>query len=215
MSTEEARLQSTVRAFMAARRRASVAEYETGHLLHMAIYDARACGLTVRATAQLLRVPKSTIARHWLAERARDLGVATSPEPPLWGTEEEFLDARRAIWAHDPSQIDVCPFIWTEQPDGSRTVSYLAPATLAVLDEVADSLPWVAIPYVDHLAQRVIERLHPEVEATREVLDAAKAAVRQDFAGAEAILKGNLEELDLGRQADLRTRRERGYYLPQ
>jgi site-specific DNA-adenine methylase len=119
------------------------------------------------------------------------------------------------IWAHDPSQIDGCPFTWTEQPDGSRTVTYRAPTAYAILDEGASVPRWESPSlYIDGLARRVIERLHPQVELTPEVLDAARAAVSADVAGAKAILEDNFEGLDDARQQDLRTRRARGYYLP-
>jgi hypothetical protein len=53
------------------------------------------------------------------------------------------------------------------------------------------------------------------VELTPEVLDAARAAVSKDIVGAVAILEDDtFEGFDLDRQADLRTRRSRGYYLP-
>jgi hypothetical protein len=67
---------------------------------------------------------------------------------------------------------------------------------------------------IDGMARRYIKVFHPDVKPTRKVLNAARAAVSADVAGAKAILEDNFEGLDDARQQDLRTRRARGYYLP-
>lgn len=90
----------TAQAFEAARARASVANYFEQLVLHMAVYDAREAGMTIREAAAALRVPKSTIARQW----RRWAGV---DQMPVWGNSEEFAACRRAVWAHAPEQEDI------------------------------------------------------------------------------------------------------------
>ncbi len=53
---------TTLQAFEIARVRASIAQHEETRLLHMAIYDAREAGMSVREASTALRVPKSTVA---------------------------------------------------------------------------------------------------------------------------------------------------------
>lgn len=67
----------------------------------------------------------------------------------------------------------------------------------------------------DEIARRCVALLHPEAELTSAVLAAATEAVDQDIHGALAILANRFDGLDADREMDLRTRRSRGYYLPQ
>lgn len=111
------RFETTAKAFQAARTRASVASHVEASTLHMAVYDARESGHSVRETAAALRVPKSTIARHWRE------GHHCPELAPIWGNGDEYINAERAIWAHDPAQFDGrVPFFWTEAANGTRSV---------------------------------------------------------------------------------------------
>lgn len=104
------------RAFAASRSRASVASHAEARLLHMAAYDAREAGLSVREAAAALRVSKSTLARHWRE------GHRCSIPAPMWGTPEEYIAAERAIWAHAPEEVDErVPYEWEDLPEGART----------------------------------------------------------------------------------------------
>lgn len=104
--------ESTRTAFQAARRRANVAASIEANLLHIAIYDAREAGMSVRETATALGVPKSTVARHWR------VGHHCPSVPPSWGDEREWTAATLAVWAHDPDQReDHVPWRW--HGDGS------------------------------------------------------------------------------------------------
>lgn len=189
-------LPETVEAFRVARARASVAQYMEQRLLHVAVYDAKESGLSVRETAALLRVPSSTVGRHW-----HD-GHRCDDRAPLWGTPEEYLAAQMAIWAHAPTQMEKeSPFTWSDAPDGSRIIRQTrAPSSVVVVD-------------IDGMARRILQLLHPEIKSNGKTLRAAREAVRNDVAGAEAILAGALDELDPDRRGDLGTRGARGYYL--
>lgn len=109
--------ETTAQAFQNARARASVAGAAEAHLLHMAVHDAREAGRSVRETATALRVPKSTVARHWRE------GHRCSEVPPVWGSAEEYIAAERAIWAHAPQELDGhVPYEWNDEPDGGRCI---------------------------------------------------------------------------------------------
>jgi hypothetical protein len=113
--------ETTARAFEAARARASTAQHAEMQLLHVAVCDAREAGLSVRETAAALRVPKSTVARHWRE------GHRCPVPPPTWGSPEEYVAARRAIWAHAPGQFDGrVPYEWEDLPSGGRAVRAIA-----------------------------------------------------------------------------------------
>lgn len=106
--------ETTVQAFETARTRSSIAQHAEARLLHLAVYDAREAGLSVRETAAALRVPKSTVARHWRG--------GETVAPPAWGNPEEYLSAERAIWAHAPDNFDNrVPYEWEDHPDGTRS----------------------------------------------------------------------------------------------
>lgn len=72
---------SSAEAFRKARERRSVAETFEANLLHMAIFDARTAGMSVRQTARALNVPKSTVARHWRE------GHRCPASVPAWGSD--------------------------------------------------------------------------------------------------------------------------------
>lgn len=101
---------SSAEAFRSARERASVASSMEAHLLHLAVFDAREAGLSVRETAAALSVPKSTVDRHWRpGHRCPDV-------MPLWGSAAAWREARAAVWAHNPRELadDWVPYEWTD-----------------------------------------------------------------------------------------------------
>lgn len=78
--------------------------------------------MSVREAAAALRVPKSTVARHWRE------GHRCTDAPPVWGTTDEYLAAERAIWAHAPELItDRVPYEWSDVPGGGRSVQFSHP----------------------------------------------------------------------------------------
>ncbi len=91
--------ESTRRAFERARERASVAAALEANTLHMAIWDARESGMSIRQTAAALHVPKSTVSRHWRP------GHRCGPVVPVWGSREAWRQAHDAIWAHDETEL--------------------------------------------------------------------------------------------------------------
>lgn len=108
---------STSEAYRVARERASVAAAFEDALLHLAVYDAREEGMSVRETATALRVPKSTVARHWrVGHRCRHV-------MPLWGSPAAWTEAHAAIWAHNPHELadDRVPYRWFDNGE-CRTV---------------------------------------------------------------------------------------------
>lgn len=109
--------ESTRTAFMVARERADVAADFERNTLHTAIYDAREAGMSIREAAAALRVPKSTVARHW---RGRPKGGSALP---LWGSPRAWREAHDAIWAHDPSELadTFIPYEWVDE-DGARAI---------------------------------------------------------------------------------------------
>lgn len=111
---------SSSEAFRRARERASVAASIEAGALHMAIYDAREAGLSIREAAAALRVPKSTVARHW-REGHRCVDVA-----PTWGSPEAWRAAHRAVWAHDPvhQRDEWVPYEWSDGSDGGRVATH-------------------------------------------------------------------------------------------
>lgn len=99
---------SSSEAFRVARERASVAASFEANTLHMAVFDAREAGMSVRETAAALSVPKSTVARHW-----REGHHCVQPVP-VWGSVEAWRAAHATVWAHDPRELadDWVPFAW-------------------------------------------------------------------------------------------------------
>ncbi|QHK22499.1 hypothetical protein GU243_23285 (plasmid) [Pseudarthrobacter psychrotolerans] len=108
---------SCAEAYRLARERASVADSFEATLLHMAVYDAREAGMSIREVAAALSVPKSTVARHW-----RD-GHRCPEVVPVWGSAAAWGEAHAAIWAHNPRELadDWVPFEWRDEA-GSRVV---------------------------------------------------------------------------------------------
>lgn len=109
-------------AYRVARERASVAASFEAALLHMTVYDAREAGMTVREAAATLRVPKSTVARHWREDHR------CAEVPPVWGSDAAWRDAHAAVWAHDPNELadPFVPYEWTD--DGEHRTVRLSPA---------------------------------------------------------------------------------------
>jgi hypothetical protein len=86
-------------------------------MLHLAVLDAHVAGMSVREAAAALRVPKSTVARHWRE------GHRCVDAPPVWGTADEYLAAERAVWAHAPERItNRVPYEWSDVPGGGRSI---------------------------------------------------------------------------------------------
>ncbi len=110
---------SSAEAFRVARERASVAAAFEASMLHLAVFDARESGMSVRQTAVALSVPKSTVARHW-----REHHQCTLPLP-IWGSPLAWREAHEKIWAHNPRELaDVwVPFVWSDN-GVNRTVGY-------------------------------------------------------------------------------------------
>lgn len=104
---------SSAEAFRIARARASVAATLEANTLHMAVFDAREAGMSVREAAAALRVPKSTVARHWRE------GHKCSEVMPMWGSVSEWREAHAVVWAHDPRELadDWVPYAWREGGD--------------------------------------------------------------------------------------------------
>lgn len=102
---------TTSEAYRIARERASVATALEANLLHVAVFDAREAGMSVREAATALNTPKSTVARHW-RENHRCPDVL-----PLWGSERAWRDAHAAVWAHDPEELadGWVPYEWEAQ----------------------------------------------------------------------------------------------------
>lgn len=120
---------SSAEAFRIARERASVAATFEANTLHMAIFDAREAGLSVREAAAALNVPKSTVARHWREGHKCNMPL------PVWGSEPAWREAHGAIWAHDPRELadDWVPFAWGNEAD-RRTVRHKNRGTATLAD---------------------------------------------------------------------------------
>ena len=104
-------------AFQAARTRASIAQTIESEILHMAVHDARAQGMSVREAAAALGVPKSTVSRHWW-ERHH-----CGDKPPRWGSATDYVDAWNAVWVHDDlERISTAPWTWEDLADGTRII---------------------------------------------------------------------------------------------
>lgn len=118
---------STLVAYRAARERTACAREVEGDLLGAAMFDAQERGLSIRETAALLGVAKSTVARHRAGGRYRwMLG-----KHAVWVSERGYMDAHNAAWAHEPGeQIERAPFQITDLPDGSREWSLFPSRTL-------------------------------------------------------------------------------------
>lgn len=82
-------------------------------LLHLAVFDAREAGLSIREAAVALSVSKRAVARHW-RESHRCRGSV-----PLWGSEAAWLEAHAAVWAHNPRELadDWVPYQWRDEAD--------------------------------------------------------------------------------------------------
>ncbi|WP_277212566.1 hypothetical protein [Isoptericola croceus] len=104
---------STSEAYRVARERASVATAFEAKLLHMAVFDAREAGMSVREAAAALSAPKSTVSRHWRE------GHRCADVVPVWGSDAAWREAHEAIWAHNPSELadDWVPYEWSDDPD--------------------------------------------------------------------------------------------------
>lgn len=113
------------RAFEIARARESVAAHLMNAAMHVAIYDAKAKGMSIRETARDLRLSKSTVARHWKEDHS------CSEVPPVWGTTEEWIDAHHAVWKHVPEEDTGAEiWRWTERADGTREVTAVTPGVI-------------------------------------------------------------------------------------
>lgn len=111
-------------AFRIARERASVAAAFEANTLHMAVFDAREAGFSVRETAVALSVPKSTVARHWRE------GHHCAQPVPMWGSTSAWREAHAAVWAHNARELadDWVPYEWDDEA-GRRIVRRKARGT--------------------------------------------------------------------------------------
>src|SRR5690625_3090043 len=114
-----------------ARERASVAATFEAELLHRAVFEAREAGMSVREAAAALRVPKSTVARHWRN------GHRCPAVLPVWGSEALWQEAHAAVWAHDDKELadDRVPYEWID--DGTQRTIKARPLGTAVLSDDA------------------------------------------------------------------------------
>ncbi|MGO2748208.1 hypothetical protein [Microbacterium sp.] len=110
---------SSAEAFRKARERASVAAAFEANTLHMAVFDAREAGMSVRETAAALSVPKTTVARHW-----REGHHCVQPVP-VWGSVAAWREAHAAVWAHEPRELadDWVPYAWGVEADQTVVTS--------------------------------------------------------------------------------------------
>lgn len=110
---------SSAEAFRIARERASVAVTFESNTLHIAVFDAREAGLSIREAAAALGVPKSTVARHWREGHKCNVPV------PVWGSVSAWREAHSTIWAHNARELadDWVPYEWRDEAD-RRTVTH-------------------------------------------------------------------------------------------
>lgn len=123
---------SSAEAYRVARERASVASSMESSLLHLAVYDAREAGLSVREAAAALSVPKSTVARHW-----RESHNCQAPVP-VWGSAAAWREAHAAVWAHNPRELadDFVPWEWVDSVE-ERVVRHRYRGVAALADRAA------------------------------------------------------------------------------
>lgn len=114
-------LGSSVQAFEAARERASIAQALQMTALHRAIREAREQGMSMRELARLLRMSKSEVQRHSRS------GHECTKSLPVWGSPEGWIDAYRAVWAHDPEMLacESMPYAWEDDGAEGRIIRLL------------------------------------------------------------------------------------------
>jgi hypothetical protein len=114
-------LASSVQAFEAARERASIAQALQMTALHRVIREAREQGMSMRECARLLRMSKSEVQRH---SRSRH---ECTKSLPVWGSPDGWIDAYRAVWAHDPEMLacESVPFAWEDDGAEGRIIRLL------------------------------------------------------------------------------------------
>ena len=114
-------LASSVQAFEAARERASIAQALQMAALHRVIREAREQGMSMRECARLLRMSKSEVQRH-----SRNRHECTK-SLPVWGSPDGWIDAYRAVWAHDPEMLacESVPFAWEDDGAEGRIIRLL------------------------------------------------------------------------------------------
>lgn len=112
---------SYVRAFEVARERASIAQALQMDALHQAIRKGCEQGMSVRELARRLRMPKSDVQRHSRS------GHECMKSLPVWGSPDGWIDAYRAVWAHDPEMLahESVPFVWEDDGDDGRIIRLL------------------------------------------------------------------------------------------
>jgi hypothetical protein len=114
-------LSSSVQAFEAARERASIAQALQMAALHRVIREAREQGMSMRECARLLRMSKSEVQRHSRS------GHECTKSLPVWGSPDGWIDAYRAVWAHDPEMLacESVPFAWEDDGTEGRIIRLL------------------------------------------------------------------------------------------
>lgn len=130
-------MEAILTAYEQARARAAAAAEIEAELRHALVYDAQVSGMSVRETAALLQVPKSSVARIRAKYHTGPYGGADwNP----WITPETYVAANNAAWSHDPTQhITEAPFRTEIREDGTR-VTAPVPAGRAACSVAARSV---------------------------------------------------------------------------
>lgn len=128
-------MESLLLAYQQARAAAAAAAEIEAELRYALIHDAHSAGKSVREIADMLGIPKSTIARIRLAQAAGPApwrGPAMGPGG-TWMTPEAYVAAHNAAWRHDATQhIEYAPFGMETRDDGSRGVTAVPMTTRGV-----------------------------------------------------------------------------------
>lgn len=128
-------MESLLLAYQQARAAAAAAAEIEAELRYALIHDAHSAGKSVREIADMLGIPKSTIARIRLAQAAGPApwrGPAMGPGG-TWMTPEAYVQAHNAAWRHDESQhVDSAPFGFSLGDDGRQRIDAVPMTTRGV-----------------------------------------------------------------------------------
>lgn len=92
-----------------------IARYEVTHLEHLACWQARDEGVSVRETARLLGISASAVQRH-LKGSCSEYRKAPMP---VRGDKETYFSVQAQMWEHAPQFAEtVCPFEWSAHERG-------------------------------------------------------------------------------------------------
>ena len=218
---KNSRLSASLEAYARARARREASEEIEAKVLKMVYVDAREEKKSLREIEAMTGVPRATLARKALAD-----AFGKNLFDTAHCNEDEWVAALDAAWGeHDENRMDRGPFYTVRNDDGSLSVVLLPyddPPALGISDAEAEFLQeqgmdgqraeWI----IRRLARAVLRRLHPGFPRAGEVLDAAVEGVREDVLGAMMLAECLRPDvtLDADHRAEVRTRRQRGYYLP-